>query len=35
LTDWIDTQLDTIDQQATQWGPNDPRIWDELVVQMN
>jgi hypothetical protein len=35
LMDWIDTQLDTIDQQATQWGPEDPRIWDELVIQMN
>jgi hypothetical protein len=35
LTYWIDAQLDTIDQQATQWGPNNPRIWDELVVRMN
>jgi Retrotransposon gag protein len=35
LTDWIDAQLETINQQAMQWGPNDLRIWDELVVRMN
>jgi Retrotransposon gag protein len=35
LTDWIDVQLEIINQQATQWGPDDQRIWDELVVRMN